>query len=72
MSVIAPEVAPWYERYRATIFCRPVTARAMRIAFSLASAPPSVKKTFSMSPGRSSASFSPRRARTSVVMKGLM
>ena len=50
----------------------PVTARAMRIAFSLASAPPSVKKTFSMSPGSISAGFSPQAGTPSVVMKGLM
>ena len=70
MSAIAPDVAPWYERYRATIFWRPVTARAMRIAFSLASAPPRVKKDLAMSPGSRRARVSPRRARTSVAMNG--
>ena len=38
---------PWYERYRLITLSRPVTSRAMRIAFSLASAPPLVKNTFS-------------------------
>ena len=51
---------------------RPVTVRAILIAFSLASLPPSVNSTLSMSPGRSSASFRPSRARTSVAMNGLM
>ena len=32
-------------------FCRPVTIRAMRSAFSLASAPPRVKKNVFRSPG---------------------
>jgi hypothetical protein len=58
-------VAPWYERYRARIFCRPVNAFAIRIAFSFASAPPSVKKDFSRSPGHRVASLSPSRARVS-------
>ena len=40
------------------------------MAFSIASAPPSVKKTLSMSPGRISASFAPSRARISVVKAG--
>ena len=40
-----------------------MTWRASLIAFSIASAPPSVKKTLSMSPGRISASFAPSRAR---------
>ena len=70
MSVIAPIVAPWYARYRARILCRPVAWRASLIAFSMASAPPSVKKTLSMSPGRISASFAPSRARTSVAKAG--
>ena len=43
----------------------------MRIAFSLASAPPFVKKKTSMSPGASSASFAPSRARGSVARNGL-
>ena len=46
-------------------------ARAILIAFSTASAPPFVKKNVSMSPGQSSASFAPSRARGSVAMKGL-
>ena len=41
------------------------------MAFSLASAPPLVKKNVSMSPGVTSASFAPRRARGSVAMNGL-
>jgi hypothetical protein len=40
------------------------------IAFSMASAPPSVRKTLSRSPGRISASFAPRRARGSVANAG--
>jgi hypothetical protein len=43
----------------------------MRMAFSLASAPPFVKKNTSMSPGVISASFSPSRARASVAMNGI-
>ena len=42
----------------------------MRIAFSLASAPPFVKKKCSMSPGAIAASFTPSRARASVAMNG--
>ena len=45
--------------------------RATLIAFSFASAPPFVKKNVSMSPGVSSASFAPSRARGSVAMNGL-
>ena len=48
-----------------------MNSRAMRIAFSFASAPPLVKKKASMSPGVISASFHARRARTSVAMNGL-
>ncbi|MND00721.1 hypothetical protein D3C83_194360 [compost metagenome] len=44
--------------------------RAMRIAFSFASAPPLVKKKVSMSPGVISASFAASRARTSVAING--
>src|SRR3954465_3097177 len=44
-------------------FQRPVAWRANLIAFSLASAPPLVKKKTSMSPGAIWASFSPSRAR---------
>jgi hypothetical protein len=40
------------------------------MAFSLASAPPFVKKKRSMSPGASSASFTASRARASVAMNG--
>jgi hypothetical protein len=40
-------------------------------AFSFASAPPLVKKNTSMSPGVSSASLAPSRARGSVAMNGL-
>jgi hypothetical protein len=31
--LIVAYVAPWYERYRARIFWRPVNAFAIRIAF---------------------------------------
>ena len=48
----------------------PLTCRANLIAFSIASAPPSVKNTLSMSPGRISASLAPSWARTSVVKAG--
>jgi hypothetical protein len=48
-----------------------VNWRASLIAFSLASAPPLVKKNVSMSPGQMAASFSPSRARASVAMNGL-
>ena len=48
-----------------------VPARAILMAFSLASAPPLVKKKPSMSPGVIAASFAPSRARGSVAMKGL-
>ena len=54
------------------ILWRPVTIRAILIAFSFASAPPSVKNDFSMSPGNSSASFCPSSARTSYAMNGEM
>ena len=50
---------------------RPVYQRAALMAFSLASAPPLVKKKQSMSPGVMAASFAPSRARTSVAMNGL-
>ena len=40
------------------------------MAFSTASAPPSVKNTLSMSPGRISASLAPSRARISVANAG--
>ena len=39
----------------ASTLCRPVCSRAIRIAFSLASAPPLVKNTWFRSPGASSA-----------------
>jgi hypothetical protein len=52
------------------IFCRPVTIRAMRMAFSFASAPPRVKKKRLRSPGVSSASMRPKRARTGLAMPG--
>ncbi len=51
VRAIALAVAPWYERYVESTFCRPVCRRAMRIAFSLASAPPFVKNTRLRSPG---------------------
>jgi hypothetical protein len=60
------------ERYRARIFGLPVRVRAILMAFSLASLPARVKKTLSMSPGSSSASLRPRRARGSVAIAGLM
>jgi len=41
------------------------------MAFSVASAPPLVKKKQSMSPGVISASLAPSFARTSVAMNGL-
>jgi hypothetical protein len=44
--------------------------RAILIAFSLASAPPLVKKNASISPGVIFASFSPSSARGSVAMNG--
>ena len=47
-------------------------AFAIRIAFSFASAPPSVKNDFSRSPGHSVASFSPSSARVSNAMNGEM
>src|ERR1017187_7800639 len=50
------------------ILCRPVKKRASLMAFSLASAPPFVKKKVSISPGVISASFAPSRALTSVAM----
>ncbi len=71
VAAMTPPVAPWYERYRARIFWRPVTCRASLMAFSFASAPPPVKKLTSISPGRISASFWPSRARGSWAMKGL-
>ena len=43
-----------------------MAVRAILMAFSLASAPPVVKKNVSMSPGVSSARVCPRRARASV------
>ena len=49
---------------------RPVYARAIFIAFSLASAPPLVKKKTSISPGASSASFAPSFPLTSWPMNG--
>ena len=42
----APNVEPWYERYWLITLKRPVYIRAILIAFSFASAPPFVKKTF--------------------------
>ena len=55
VAEIAPAVAPWYERYRVTILCRPVYQRASLIAFSFASAPPFVKNDIVRSPGVTSA-----------------
>jgi hypothetical protein len=43
--LIAVVVLPWYERYVERILCLPVCNRAMRTAYSTASAPPLVKKT---------------------------
>ena len=45
VATTAAPVLPWYERYAETTLSRPVCRRAIRIAFSLASAPPLVKKT---------------------------
>src|SRR5580658_434625 len=53
------------------ILWRPVKKRAILMAFSLASAPPFVKKNVSISPGAISASLAPSRARGSVAMNGL-
>src|SRR5262249_17492300 len=53
------------------ILCRPVKKRAILIAFSLASAPPFVKKNVSISPGVISASFAPNSARGSCAHKGI-
>ena len=51
-------------------FWRPVVMRAMRSAFSLASAPPRVKKNVSRLPGVRLLSSSPSRPRTSVANWG--
>ncbi len=48
----------------------PVAWRASLMAFSIASAPPRVKKTLSRSPGMISASLAPSRARISVANAG--
>ena len=45
VATTAAPVLPWYERYADTTLSRPVCRRAIRIAFSLASAPPLVKNT---------------------------
>ncbi len=42
------------------------------MAFSFASAPPSVKNDFSISPGQSVASFWPNNARVSYAANGVM
>jgi len=52
------------------ILWRPVARRAILMAFSFASAPPSVKNVFFRSPGVISASISPRIPRTSVAWYG--
>jgi len=70
VTLAAPAVAPWYERYRATIFWRPVYQRASLIAFSVASAPPLVKNDIVKSPGVISASNAASRARASSVIAG--
>ena len=70
VSVTAPFVAPWYERYRATILWRPVTRRASLTAFSFASAPPFVKNETLRSPGVTSASIRPSRERDSFAIGG--
>ena len=49
---------------------RPVCSRAMRMAFSLASAPPLVKNTMSRSPGARSASSRASSPRLSLAMDG--
>ena len=49
-----------------------MNAFAILIAFSFASAPPSVKNVFSSSPGHSVASFWPSSARASYTAKGVM
>ena len=47
----APNVEPWYERYLEKILFLPVYILAIFIAFSFASAPAFVKKTFPMLSG---------------------
>ena len=49
------------------IFCRPVTQRAILMAFSLASAPPLVKNALVKFPGVISYKSRPNSARTLVV-----
>jgi hypothetical protein len=70
VRVIAPAVAPWYERYRAITLCRPVYQRASLIAFSFASAPPFVKNDIARSPGVISASMRASVERGSVAIGG--
>src|SRR5918992_2004123 len=70
VSVIAPAVAPWYDRYRAMILCRPVYHRASLTAFSLASAPPLVKNDILRSPGVTSARSLASSPRLSFAMGG--
>ncbi len=64
------EVAPWYERYADSTLGRPVCSRAMRTAFSTASAPALVKKILSRSPGVRSAISRAASERTSTAKPG--
>jgi hypothetical protein len=70
--MIAPCVAPWYERYCTMILLRPVCNRAIRMAFSFASAPPLVKNAMSRSPGASSARRRASSPRLSLARLGAM
>ena len=45
-------VEPWYERYAASTFGRPLCTRAIRTACSMASVPPVVKARARARPGR--------------------
>ena len=47
----APKPAPWNASQKLTVLNRPVAARAMRSATSLASEPPVVNRTLPRSPG---------------------
>ena len=56
----APNPAPWNASQKLTVLKRPVAARAIFIATSMASEPPVVNRTLFKSPGEICANFSAR------------
>ena len=61
--------APWNESQNETVLNRPVAARAIFMAISMASEPPVVKRTLPRSPGASCPRRSARATETSLVKR---